>query len=74
MNSQKKLVLIWKCIIYANKYKSQNKIDFLDIIHKFLKDLTKYDFQKPKVIIIQWVKTYINKLVDEEIDFKVQIK
>lgn len=74
MNIKEKLVLICEYIEHIDKYCLGNKTKFWAMILELLKQQTGYKFINSQQTITQWVKFRINKLVEEEMKFGMEVK
>lgn len=56
-----------------DEYKLGTKEAFWTTIWKLLKEHTKYDFVELRNIVVCWVTTCINKLIEEDIESDIQV-
>lgn len=83
MTAREKLILIWECCEYVDKYQPGNKMEFWAVITELLKNKTGYYLMYWQQIITHWIKAHIDEFVKEEMgsgtnikknDFKVAVK
>lgn len=71
MNKQEKLVLIRECCEHTDEYCPWNKIMFWAMISS---QQTGYDLVNPAQTVTRWVKSQINKLVEEELGSGTEVE